>query len=142
MSEIGLRERKKQRTRQSILEAAFRLFEERGFESVTVAEVARAADVSEGTVFNYFPTKEDLFYGQMEDFEATLLDAVRDRPAGQSVSKAFARALLERSSRLASEERGELIAKAARTIEASRSLQAREREIVEHATRSLAALLA
>jgi AcrR family transcriptional regulator len=142
MSEIGLRERKKRQTRQAILEAAFRLFEERGFETVTVAEVAQAADVSEGTVFNYFPTKEDLFYGQMEDFEATLLEAVRDRPAGQPVSKAFARALLERSSRLASEDRAELIAKAARTIDASPSLQAREREVVEHTTRSLAALLA
>ena len=142
MSEIGLRERKKQRTRQSILEAAFRLFEERGFESVTVAEVARAADVSEGTVFNYFPTKEDLFYGGMEDFEATLLDAVRDRPAGEPVSAAFARALLERSSRLGSDERADLIAKAARTIEASPSLQARERGVVEHTTLSLAALLA
>jgi len=142
MSEIGLRERKKQRTRQSILEAAFRLFEERGFESVTVAEVARAADVSEGTVFNYFPTKEDLFYGGMEDFEATLLDAVRDRPAGEPVSAAFARALLERSSRLGRDERADLIAKAARTIEASPSLQARERGVVEHTTLSLAALLA
>jgi len=142
MSEIGLRERKKQQTRQAILEAASSLFDERGFETVTVAEVAQAADVSEGTVFNYFPTKEDLFYGQMEDFEATLLEAIRDRPAGQPVSKAFARALLERSSRLASEDRAELIAKAARTIDASPSLQAREREVVEHTTRSLAALLA
>src|SRR5438067_2507401 len=142
MSEIGLRERKKQRTRQAIAETAFRLFDERGFEHVTVAEVARAADVSEGTVFNYFPTKEDLFYAQMEDFEATLLEQVRDRPAGEPVSAAFARALLERSGRLAQEERAELIAKAGRTIDASPSLQAREREVVEHTTRALAALLA
>ena len=142
MSEIGLRERKKQRTRQAIAETAFRLFDERGFEHVTVAEVARAADVSEGTVFNYFPTKEDLFYAQMEDFEATLLEHVRDRPAGEPVSAAFARALLERSGRLAQEERAELIAKAGRTIDASPSLQAREREVVERTTRALAALLA
>jgi AcrR family transcriptional regulator len=142
MTEIGLRERKKRQTRQAILDAAFGLFEERGFEAATVAEVARAADVSEGTVFNYFPTKEDLFYGQMEDFEATLLDAVRGRPAGEPVSEAFARALLERSSQLGTEERAELIARAARTIEASPSLQAREREIVEHTALALAALLA
>jgi AcrR family transcriptional regulator len=142
MSETGLRERKKQRTRQAIGEAAFRLFEERGFENVTVAEVARAADVSEGTVFNYFPTKEDLFYAQMEDFDTTLLDAIRERPAGEPVSAAFARALLEQSGRLASDERAELITKAARTIAASPSLQAREREVVERTTRSLGRLIA
>ena len=142
MSEIGLRERKKQRTRQAIAEAAFRLFEQRGFEQVTVAEVARAADVSEGTVFNYFPTKEDLFYPQMEEFEAMLVQAVRDRPAGEPVSTAFARALLERTGRLGTDERAELIARTSRTIEASPSLQSREREVVEQAVRSLAALLA
>src|SRR5206468_7773691 len=118
------------------------LFDERGFEHVTVAEVARAADVSEGTVFNYFPTKEDLFYAQMEDFEATLLEAVRERPAGEPVSAAFARALLERSGGLAQEQRAELITKAARAVDASPSLQAREREVVDHTTRALAALLA
>ena len=58
--EPGLRERKKQRTRELIAESARRLFVKRGFERVTVAEVARAAEVSEATVFNYFPTKEDL----------------------------------------------------------------------------------
>jgi AcrR family transcriptional regulator len=142
VSELGLRERKKQRTRQAIAEAAFRLFDERGFEDVTVAEVARAADVSEGTVFNYFPTKEDLFYAQMEDFEAMLLEEIRGRPPGEPVSAAFARALLERSGRLAQKERAELIAKAARTIDASPSLRAREREVVERTTRALAALLA
>src|SRR5438067_13828071 len=110
MSEIGLRERKKQRTRQAIAETAFRLFDERGFEEVTVAEVARAADISEGTVFNYFPTKEDLFYRQMESFEAAPVDAVRERPAGESVPAAFRRFVFERSARLAMEEAADLIA--------------------------------
>jgi AcrR family transcriptional regulator len=57
----GLRERKKRQTRQLIADTARRLFAERSFEDVTVAEVAGAADVAEATVFNYFPTKEDLF---------------------------------------------------------------------------------
>jgi AcrR family transcriptional regulator len=138
--EQGLRERKKERTRAAIAEAAHRLFRERGFDAVTVAEVAREAEVSEGTVFNYFPTKEDLFYGQMETFEAALLEAVRKRPAGESVLTAFRRFVLERSTGLSS--RADVIAAAARVISASAALQAREREIVAASTASLAALIA
>ena len=136
----GLRERKKEQTRQAISEAAWRLFAERGFDAVTVAEIARAADVSGGTVFNYFPAKEDLFYGQMESFETALVDAVRDRPAGESALAAFRRFVLDRAVGL--DERAEVIAKAARIITASPTLQAREREVVESSTRSLAELLA
>src|SRR5215472_7050937 len=88
--EMGLRERKKLRTRESIRDTAVRLFLARGFDRVTIAEVAREADVSEATVFNHFPTKEDLVYGQMEAFEQELLEAVRDRPPGQSALAAYA----------------------------------------------------
>src|SRR5919197_6569618 len=101
---VGLRERKKERTRAAIADAALELFRERGFDAVTVSEVARAADVSEGTVFNYFPTKEDLFYGRMETFEETLVEAVRRRPPGEAVLAAFHRTVLEQSGRLAGEE--------------------------------------
>ena len=83
-TELGLRERKKQQTRRAISDAAMRLFLERGFDQVSVAEVARAADVSEETVFNYFPTKEDLVYERMDTFEHELLAAVRERPVGES----------------------------------------------------------
>jgi AcrR family transcriptional regulator len=58
---MGLRETKKLKTRQEIAGTAMGLFARRGFDHVTVAEVAEAAGVSEKTVFNYFPTKEDLF---------------------------------------------------------------------------------
>ena len=139
-AELGLRERKKVRTRRAIAEAAHRLFRERGFEAVTVAEVAREADVSEGTVFNYFPTKEDLFYGQMETFEAALIDAVRERPAGESVLQAFRRFVLERARGL--DERADVIDAAARIIGASPALQRRERELVAESTDALAALIA
>ena len=87
----GLRERKKAQTRQLIADTARRLFAERGSEAVRVSEVAEAADVSEATVFNYFPTKEDLFYSGLEAFEEALLAAVRDRPAGESILAAFGR---------------------------------------------------
>ena len=138
----GLRERKKQQTRQTIAEAARRLFAERGFDAVTVADVATAADVSEGTVFNYFPTKEDLFYDPMESFEAALVDAIRERAAGESLLAAFSRFVLDRSRGLAADERADVIARAAHIITASPALQARERGIVAHYTDELAALIA
>ena len=141
-TEPGLRERKKRQTRELIVATARRLFAERGFDAVTVAEVARVADVSEGTVFNYFPTKEDLFYGGMEAFEAELVDAVRQRPAGESVLRAFRRFVLDRSGTLANEGVAEVIARAARLIGASRALQGREREIAAESTNALAALIA
>jgi AcrR family transcriptional regulator len=138
----GLRERQKQQTRQLIFETASRLFAERGFDAVTVAEVARAADVSEMTVFNHFPTKEDLCFAGMEFFEERLLDAVRGRAAGVSALEAFRRLIVEGSSRLAAEENAEMIAKAAALIGGSPALQVREREIVARYTQRLAELLA
>src|SRR5919201_3978344 len=89
--ELGLRERKKQRTRELIAESARRLFAERGFERVSVAEIARAAEVSEQTVCNYFPTKEDLVYWRLASFEEELLAAIRGRGGGGSVPQAFGR---------------------------------------------------
>jgi AcrR family transcriptional regulator len=141
-TELGLRERKKRQTRQLIFETASRLFAERGFDAVTVAEVARAADVSEVTVFNYFPTKEDLFFGGMEVFEEQLLEAVRGREPGESAFAAFQRILMNSFARLAADENGAVIAQAAALIQASAALQAREREVVARYTRLLAAMLA
>jgi len=141
-AEVGLRERKKQQTRQAIFDTARRLIGERRFEDVTVAEIARAADVSEVTVFNYFPTKEDLFYGGMQFFEEDLLEAVRSRPRGESAIRAFRRRLLQGTEALGSKERVAAITQAGDTVAASPSLVAREREIVERYTQRLAELLA
>jgi len=104
---MGLRERKKAQTRQLIAETAWRLFADRGFERVTVAEVARLADVAPATVFNYFPTKEDLFYSRLEAFGARLLEAVAAREPGEPVLAAFRRQLLESGGLLASVEGGD-----------------------------------
>jgi AcrR family transcriptional regulator len=141
-AQLSLRERKKRKTRELIAETAKRLFAERGFDAVTVAEVASAADVSQGTVFNYFPAKEDLFFSSMEAFEARLVDGVRERPPGESVLSAFRRLVLDGLDQLASDDRANLIATAARIISAAPSLQAREREVVALYTDSLAALIA
>ena len=139
---VGLRERKKQQTRQVIFDAARKLFEAKGFDRVSVAEIARAADVSEVTVFNYFPTKEELFYGGMAFFEEELIEAVRSRQKDESALKAFRRRLLAGADRLARKESVEAISRAAYAIPASPSLMAREREIVDRYTARLAQLLA
>jgi AcrR family transcriptional regulator len=141
---LGLRERKKQQTRQLIAETARRLFAERGFEHVTVAEVARAADVSQQTVFNYFPTKEDLVFWRLGAFEDDLLATVRDRPPGESALAAFRRFLLSQRGLLRSPrpEAAEELAALTRTIDESPALLAREQQIFARYTDSLAALLA
>ena len=136
MAEPGLRERKKQQTRQLILDAATRLFVERGFDGVTVTEIARAADLSEMTVFNYFPTKEDLVFGRMEFFEEQLIAAVQQRAPEESAVAAFGRMVLADIDQLAA--RTEMIAKAAMLIRSSLALQAREREITARYTARLA----
>jgi AcrR family transcriptional regulator len=140
--ELGLRERKKQQTRQAIAEAAKRLFLERGFEQVSVGEVARAADVSEQTVFNYFPTKEDLVFERMDTFEHELLTAVRARPVGESPLRAFARFILDRSDSAMAGDGRRRVAELTRLVTASPSLMSRERQIVAKYTEALAALLA
>ena len=87
----GLRERKKRETREAIARAAWKLFVRRGFDAVTVADIARAANVSEKTVFNYFPTKEDLVFGAGMQRTAALIEAVRARPPGASIVEPFRR---------------------------------------------------
>lgn len=87
----GLRERKKRETRRLLAEIATRMFAERGFDAVRVSEIAAKANVSDKTVFNYFPTKEDLILEGREEVERELLRTVRERPPGESVLAAVRR---------------------------------------------------
>jgi AcrR family transcriptional regulator len=140
----GLRERKKQQTRQRIADTARSLFAERGFEGVTVAQVAEAGDVSEATVFNYFPTKEDLFYSGLEAFEEELLSGIREREKGESVLAAFGRFMQTPRGLLAATDPAavERLAAITRVIEESPALLAREQAIFAGYTDSLGALIA
>jgi len=142
--EPGLRERKKQRTRQLIAETARALFVERGFDAVTVAEVARHAEVSEATVFNYFQTKEDLVFQGMQAFEAEMLDAVRSRPAGTSIVSSFGRFALKPRGLLVAEDEASAdhLSGVARLIATSPALMVRQREILASYTAALAAVIA
>jgi len=141
----GLRERKKQRIREEIAAAARRLFEKRGFDGVTVAEVAREAGVAEKTVFNYFPTKEDLFYSRLEAFEDELLTAIREREPGTSVLDAFRGFLLSQGGvfDLRDEQAAtRRLRSITRVITQSDALLARERLVFERYADSLARLIA
>jgi len=89
MTRPGLRERKKQQVRERISGIATLLFFERGFEAVSVAEIAEAAGVSKMTVFNYFPRKEDLFFDRWPAFAEMITSTVRGRPATQSAPDAL-----------------------------------------------------
>lgn len=91
---VGLRERKKLEIRERIAHAAFWLFHARGFDNVTVAEVAAEAETSVQTVFNYFPTKEDLLLNGRRINEGMFLSAIADRPRGMSVIEAARRRVL------------------------------------------------
>ncbi|HZE04099.1 MAG TPA: TetR/AcrR family transcriptional regulator [Solirubrobacteraceae bacterium] len=140
----GLRERKKQQTRRLLADTARRLFAECGFEHVSVAEIARQADVSEATVFNYFPTKEDLVYSGLEAFEDEMLAAVRSRASGESVLEAFGRFVLQARGFLASpDDRAAAdLYEISRMIAESPTLLAREQQILARYTDSLTQLIA
>ncbi|WP_327582660.1 TetR/AcrR family transcriptional regulator [Nonomuraea sp. NBC_00507] len=139
----GLRERKKRETRERIADIAMGLFMARGFDSVTVAEVARAADVSVNTVFNYFSTKEDLFADRQRMAVDLPQQVLREREPGESVVRAFRRDYLDaidtRHWRHGLNLGGDVFA---RIVGASPALIARMRQIHEEREEGLARLLA
>jgi AcrR family transcriptional regulator len=120
--------------RQEIADTAMRLFVARGFDHVTVAEVAAASGVSEKTVFNYFPTKEDLFFDEVPACQAAAVEAIRGRRAGESVVATLRRLQAAECPRLCSPG----FAAFARVIEESPALQAKELEVMASFTEVLA----
>jgi AcrR family transcriptional regulator len=138
----GLRQRKKERTRRLIAETALRLFLERGFDAVTIAEIAGAADVDTKTIYNYFPSKPDLVYQRLEAFERSLLEAVRDRKEGESILTAFAHFVPGFHGWLADDEASRQLRAINQMIAASPTLLAHEQQIFARFTASLAELIA
>jgi AcrR family transcriptional regulator len=140
MAGPGLRERKKQQTREEISAVATRLFVERGFEQVTIAQVAEAANVAKMTVTNHFPLKEDLVFDRSEEIIAGLTGVVADRAAGESVlaaARRYYRAALDRGDPTLG-HRGDAFA---RLVESSPALVARERQLHDQREIALAELL-
>ena len=95
--------------------------------------------MSPQTVFNYFPTKEDLFYSRLEAFEDKLLSAVRDRAPGESVLKAFGRFVLSQHGLLQDDDATAQLRTVTRVITGSPALLARERQVLADYTDALAA---
>jgi AcrR family transcriptional regulator len=95
MPPTGLREIKKERTRRHIAATAARLFAERGYEHVAVADVARAAEVAEQTVYNYFPAKEQLVTDREQQIQDRLSDLIRSRPPAVTPAAAIRDFVLE-----------------------------------------------
>jgi AcrR family transcriptional regulator len=133
----GLRERRKQETRQAISDTATGMFAASGFEAVTITQVADAAGVAKMTVTNYFPRKEDLVFDRAEQIVRGLADAVAARAPGESlltaVRRDYAEAVARREVTL-----GMSGARFAQMVDASPVLQARLREILDQRERALA----
>jgi AcrR family transcriptional regulator len=134
---VGLRETKKLATRQQIAEVAMQLFVQRGFDRVTVAEVAAEAGVSEKTVYNYFPTKEDLFFDEVPERARALAEAIRSRPEGEPIIATLRRLQIAEAARLTSPG----FVTFARVLEESPALQAKELEIMAVLAHALAGAL-
>jgi len=135
------RARKKAQTREGIRAVAHRLFAERGFEAVTIADVAAEADVAVQTVFNHFTTKEDLFFNGRAPWVTGPAEAVRDRAPSVAPLSALRSYLIDlveaRIGSLGERERRCYVD----TIEASDALRAKERELVAECERRVCAAL-
>jgi AcrR family transcriptional regulator len=104
MDHMGLRERKKLRTRRAIAGAALRLFAERGYEETTISDIAAAADISPRTFFSYFPSKDDVVFAEMDERLADVRERLATRPPGETPLATFRRVAEELLTAIAAED--------------------------------------
>lgn len=134
----GLRERKRQQTRERLTRAAMALFLERGFEATTLDDIAAAADISRRSFFHYFDSKEDVVFAWHEEITAALVAEIAARPASESMLAAAENAIAAMVRQI---EPGEAIAMA-RLKRDNPALQARDQVKYEQLERALAEALA
>jgi AcrR family transcriptional regulator len=137
---MGIRERKKQRTRQALRQAAARLFLERGFEATTIADITAAADVAPRTFFSYFQTKEDVVLDEAAQRFAKAQTTLQQRPKGEPLLAAFRRAALEIAADIQTQSDQEPAM--ARVIRSTPAIQARIRDRMGQWEEQLAAMSA
>jgi AcrR family transcriptional regulator len=135
----GRRERKKAALRTQISEVATALFLERGFDDVSVSEIAEAADVARPTVFAHFARKEDLLFDRYPEAEALIVATINDRPEGTSAVAALSTLLIElaQAGHPLATMRGHF-ARFWEVIAESRALQSRARELLDHLEQAIA----
>ena len=134
----GLRERKKQRTRETIARAAHELFAERGYHVTTLPEIAEAADVSTRTIFAYFPSKEDILFSDFPLMKAALAKALAERPEGEEALETV-RAFILSSHGV---EKSELDEQLGRCIESDATLRSHLRARIAELEELIAAAIA
>jgi len=128
---VGLRERKKAKTRAAIREHALRLFRERGYSATTVEQIAAAAEVSPATFFRYFPTKEDVVL--QDDLDVVTLEALEAQPAELGPIAAMRAATKSMLAMLSPEE----LARLGETVELSMSVPEVRARAVDEFTRTI-----
>jgi AcrR family transcriptional regulator len=142
---IGLRERKKLRTRRALVDTALRLFRERGYERTTVAEIAAAADVSTKTFFNYFPSKEDVVFADASQRMEVALQVVAERAPDDDLDEVLRRVVERVLTLIGSSDvdlAPDLLPLRAKVLMAVPALQARALHLIFTAQRQLAEALA
>jgi AcrR family transcriptional regulator len=136
----GLRERKRQRTRETIARVALELFDRQGFQETTIPQIAEAADVSPRTVSAYFPHKEDLAFPDVDEEFAAFDVRLRERQQGETAIDAL-RAVIRESLEEAGERVREQQARR-RVIRADSGLTAREHHHMRRVQETIAAAIA
>jgi AcrR family transcriptional regulator len=137
---MGIRERKKQRTRQALRQAALQLFQERGFEATTIADITAAADVAPRTFFSYFQTKEDVVLDEGPQRFDQLQQTLQQRPRGEPLLVAFRRVALQIAADMQAQS-GQQQA-LARIVRTTPAIQARIRDRMGQWEEQLAAMIA
>jgi AcrR family transcriptional regulator len=135
----GLRERKKQQTRERVRREAYRLFTEQGYEATTIDQIAEAAEISPSTFFRYFPTKEDVVI--QDEYDPALAEALRSRPAGEPIIEAILHALKGPLGKLLEQDREELLLRT-RISFTDPAIRARSVAEQERSEQALAAVIA
>jgi AcrR family transcriptional regulator len=138
----GLRERKKEKTREALVRAALRLFAKRGFDHVTVEDIATACEVSPRTFFRYFAAKEDVLFADGDAYRVRLLAALDEQPPDRSPVDALQAAMHELAA--AYVEQRDTIRRRHRVVQSTPSLRTRaaerqqrwEADLVDHLRRS------
>jgi AcrR family transcriptional regulator len=134
----GLRERKKQRTRETITRAAHELFAERGYHATTLPDIAEAADVSTRTIFAYFPSKEDILFSAFPVMKEALEQALTERPEGEDALETVRKFILSSHGK----EKSELDDQLSRCVESDETLRSHLRARIAQLEEVIAAAIA